>query len=351
MPHIVQLSAPREIDLIEYEPQPLEPGTVRVDTWYSGISAGTELTEYRGTNPYMTKTWDADRRLFSEGQSQTAYPTSGWGYSEVGQVREVAGDVTGLSAGDVVFGIWGHRSEAVVASEKLTGNRIPDNVEPIHGVFARVGAIALNAVLAAEVNLGESVAVFGQGVLGLLTTRLSRLSGADVIAVDAVETRRVVAGRMGASHVVGADAPGGSGAAVRGLSGGIGVDSAIDISGSYAALHEAVRSVGPDGRVVAAGFYQGGADALRLGEEFHHNRVEIRASQIGGTPLSLGKRWNHQRLVSTFMRLVASGAVDPAPLISDVVDAGAAGEAFQRLDAGSPDTLQMVLRFDRAPTP
>ena len=75
--------------------------------------------------------------------------------------------------------------------------------------------------------------------------------------------------------------PGGAGELIRELTGG-GADSAIELSGADRALHEAVRSVVVEGLVAASGFYQGGAANLRLGEEFHHNRVRIVASQISG---------------------------------------------------------------------
>ena len=112
---------------------------------------------------------------------------------------------------------------------------------------------------------------------------------------------------MGAAHVVRADAPEGAGALVRAWSGGGGVDAAIELSGNDRALHEAVRSVVVDGTVAASGFYQGGAAHLRLGEEFHHNRVRIVASQISGTPVALGPRWDQPRLVRTFMDQVRRG--------------------------------------------
>ena len=135
---------------------------------------------------------------------------------------------------------------------------------------------------------------------------------------------------------------------VRHLSGG-GVDSAIELSGSDVALHEAVRSVVVEGTVVASAFYQGGTLGLRLGEEFHHNRVRLLASQISGTPVGLGSRWSQPRLVRTVMHRIAGGDVDVASLVSDVVDAADVARAFERLDAGDPATLQVVLRFDAAP--
>ena len=345
MATVVQFSSPNRVELVECAEEELSPGTVRVRTWYSGISAGTELTAYRGTNPYVTKRWDVERRLFVEGSPSFAYPVSGWGYSEVGEVVELGPDAVGLNVGDVVYGIWGHRSDAVVPAERLAAQKLPPGVPPVHGVFFRVGAIALNAVLAADVKLGDRLAVFGQGVIGLLATRLAVLSGATVAGVDAVARRRDLATAMGAAAVLGVDDGEGAGAAVRRWTGGPGADAAIDLSGSYRGLHEAIRSVVPDGVVVASGFYQGGADALRLGEEFHHNRVRIVASQIGGTPIHLGPRWDHARLLSVFGEQLRTGAIDPTQLVTDVLAADDVAGAFAQLDRGDPDTLQVVLRF------
>ena len=347
MPEVVSFAAPFDVALIACEAQPLLPGSVRLRTWYSGISAGTELTAYRGSNPYLTRTWDAERRLFVDGEPTFAYPVQGWGYSEVGEVVEVAPDVDAPAVGDVVHGIWGHRSEAVVPAAAVR-DRVWNGADPISGTFARVGSIALNAVLAAEVRLGDRLAIFGQGVIGLLATRLAVLGGAEVVAVDTVPARLAAARAMGAAEVVAAAVDGGAGAAIRTWSGG-GVDAAIELSGNDRALHEAVRSVVVDGTVAASGFYQGGAEHLRLGEEFHHNRVRIVASQIGGTPIALGPRWDQPRLVRTFMDQVRRGQVDARSLVTDVVDAVDVATVFERLDRGDAEILQAVLRFPAAP--
>ncbi|WP_221584605.1 zinc-binding alcohol dehydrogenase [Microbacterium sp. G2-8] len=348
MPQIVQFTSPHHVELVETASAPLTPGSVRVETWYSGISAGTELTAYRGTNPYLTSAWDAENRLFVPGEPSFGYPVQGWGYSEVGQIVEIADDVEGLAVGDVVHGIWGHRSDAVLPAAALQGRVMPNDADPILGTFARVGAIALNGVLAADVRLGEQVAVFGQGVIGLLATKFATLSGGRVLAVDAMGKRLERAARFGASEVVPVGVDGGAGRRIRELTGG-GADSAIELSGSDRALHEAVRSVTVEGLVAASGFYQGGASGLNLGEEFHHNRVRIVASQISGVPVGLGGRWDQPRLVRTVMGLFLSGAVDAADLVTDVVDATDVAGIFERLDSGDADVLQATLRFDAAP--
>lgn len=348
MSHVVQFTEPGLVELVEGVPQPLLPGTVRVRTWWSGISAGTELTAFRGTNPYLSSTWDPERRIFIEGAPPHSYPVTGWGYSEVGRVVEVAEDITAPAVGDVVHGIWGHRSEAVLPAESLAWRVMPAGADPMSGVFARVGSIALNAVFATDVRLGEQVAVFGQGVIGLLATRLAVLSGAHVIAIDSLPRRLEAARAMGARNVVEASVAGGAGAMVREIT-GLGADSAIEMSGNDAALHEAIRSVRVDGTVVASGFYQAGAANLRLGQEFHHNRVRVVASQISGVPVDLGRRWDQRRLVEVFMAEAVAGRVDTRSLVTDVVDAADVAAVFDRLDRGDREIIQAVLRFEDAP--
>jgi threonine dehydrogenase-like Zn-dependent dehydrogenase len=346
---LVQFTAPQHVELVECPVQALPPGHFRVRTWYSGISAGTELTAYNGSNPYLTRTWDSGRRLFVAGEPTFAYPVRGWGYSEVGEVVEVAEGVRGVAPGQVVAGIWGHRSDGVVPVNAVTWLPVPSRMEPLHGIFIRVGAIALNAVLAAETRLGDVLAVFGQGVIGLLATQLGSLCGSHVVAVDALAYRLEMARRLGAHSVVNAVVEGGAGAAVRDMVGTQGADAAVELSGTYPALHEAIRCVGVDGLVVASGFYQGEGIGLRLGEEFHHNRVRVVGSQIGGTPLPMGLRWNQRRLVTTVLEHVATERIQVAPLISDVMDADLVGSAFELLSQGYAETLQVVLRFPTAP--
>ncbi|MGX5187690.1 zinc-dependent alcohol dehydrogenase [Streptomyces avermitilis] len=348
MERVVQFTAPRQVEVAEHARVALPSGHLRVRTRYSGISAGTELTAYRGTNPYLTRTWDAEARLFREGSAGIAYPVAGWGYSEVGEVTEVAPELAGTpglpAVGDLVWGIWGHRSEGIVPAERLIGHTLPAGLEPLAGAFARVGAIAYNAVLAGGIHVGEDVAVFGQGVIGLLATRLAQLNGARVTAIDALDGRLETAKQYGAHRTLNARTDSVA-ERIREATAGVGADLAIEISGAYPALHEALRSVAVGGRVVASGFYQGDGIGLRLGDEFHHNRVQLICSQIGGVPPQLSGRWSVERLQQTFLRLVAEGQVNVASLVSHVVPAADAADAYVLLDERPADALQVVLEF------
>ena len=341
MGRVVTFAAPR-VAVLADEPDPSPgAGEVRVETIYSGISAGTELTAYRGSNPYLHKRWIAARRLFVDGDATAmTYPLEGWGYEQVGRVAE--GD--GVAVGTVVWGTWGHRSAAAVPATRAAECVLPDGLDPLLGVFARIGAIALNAVLDADVHIGETVAIFGQGVPGLIATQLAAASGATIVAVDAIDRRLALAASVGAAHLVNV-ADGSPAEAVKEVTDGRGADVAIELSGSYAALAEAVRATAYASRVVAAGFYQGDASALRLGEELHHNRIELVASQIGGVAPRLAHRWDRTRLERTVMRLAADGRLRLDTLVTHVLPAEAAPEAFRLLDERPEEVVQVVLDF------
>ncbi len=347
MAYLIELTAPRVVGVREYGVPRPGPGEVVVRTLYSGISAGTELATYRGTNPYLEKRWDAEAGLFFPGQATFGYPVDVWGYSEVGEVVELGAAVAEVEVGDVVWGIWGHRSHAVLLAERVSGHRLSPHLDPVVGTFDRVGAVALNAVLAADARIGESVAVFGLGVIGLLATQLLVSQGIEVYGVDTVAARLALAKQFGATPVSAND--GDVALVLREDTAGRGVDRVIELSGAYAALQAGIRVAGVGGTVVAAGFYQGAAGALRLGEEFHHNRVTLVTSQIGALPTDLAGRWSRERLHETVMKLCATGRLDPLPLVSHVLAARDAAAAFLLLDEPPADLLQVILDFRAGP--
>jgi 2-desacetyl-2-hydroxyethyl bacteriochlorophyllide A dehydrogenase len=341
---LVALNGPRDVGTETFDEPPLRVGDVRIRTLYSGISAGTELTAYRGSNPYLTRRWDPDRRLFVDGPATWEYPVTIWGYEEVGEVAEVGTGVTAVGLGDIVWGIWGHRSSVVVSEDWAASRRLPADVPPVCGIFARIGAIALNAVLDADIHVGETVAVFGQGVPGLIATQLARLNGATVIAVDGIPRRLELARELGADHVVDftREQPG---EVVNTITGGRGADVSIELSGSYRALHDAISATAYNSRVVASGFFQGEGTGLSLGEEFHHNRIQIVCSQISGVSPRLDHRWDKDRLESTVLSLQAQGRIDLESLVSHVMPMEEAAAAFRLLDEQPDEAVQVVLRF------
>jgi len=340
----------RTVSVVDDPEASLGPHAVRVRTLYSGISAGTELTAFRGTSPHDTKQWDAASRLFREGAAGPAFPVTTLGYEEVGEIVEVGGGGRGgsdgsdaVAVGDRVWGTWGHRSAAVLDVAQAAQRVLPPDADPRIGIFSHIGAVAVNAVLDADIHIGETVAVFGLGVPGQLVAQLARLNGARVVVIDGIESRRELALTLGADLAL--DPRDGVAERIRELTDGRGADVAIEISGNARALHEAVRSVAYNSRVVVAGFIQGDAVGLRLGEEFHHNRVQLVCSQISGSAPSLSHRWDRLRLNRTALGLAAEGRLDVTSLISHTITLDEVAEAYRMLDETPQQALQVVIDF------
>jgi threonine dehydrogenase-like Zn-dependent dehydrogenase len=344
MARVVRFVEPGLVSVVDYEDPPMEPAQVRIETLYSGISAGTELTAYRGSNPYTSKRWDEATRMFIPGEASFGYPIDGWGYEEVGRVAEVGAEAQDIQVGDVVYGTWGHQSTITPPWQWAADRVLTPDADPRIGLFSRIAAIALNGVLDADIHVGENVAVFGQGVPGLIAGQLARLNGGTVIAVDAIPQRLELASRLGAHHIVDITSAN-AGEAIKALTDGRGADVSIEFTGSYRALHEAIRSTAYNSRVVACGFFQGEGAGLFLGEEFHHNRIEVVCSQISGVNPRLDHRWNLERLERTVMQLAAEDKVELVPLITQVFPVERAAEAFGLLATSPEEAVQVVLDF------
>jgi 2-desacetyl-2-hydroxyethyl bacteriochlorophyllide A dehydrogenase len=349
MSQVITFTQPRTLRIDQVEDAALQAQQVRVRTLYSGISAGTELSAYRGSNVYLHKRWDPGTRLFvpTDAPSQP-YPLVGWGYEEVGEVVELGPDVAVLKTGDIVYGTWGHRSHAVLDGTYAAQRLKPAALDPLLAIFSHIGPIALNGILDAQLHIGENVVVFGLGVPGQIAAQLARQSGARVIGVDRLEKRLALAQTLGAIDVALNPDDGSLAERIKALSGGRGADVCLEISGFIPALQEATRAVAYAGRVVALGFYQTEAQGLFLGEEFHHNRVQIICSQISNVDPALTHRWDRLRLIQTIMDLQVRGTLNLRPLITHVVPFAEAAEAFRLLDETPQAALQVVLEFPRA---
>jgi threonine dehydrogenase-like Zn-dependent dehydrogenase len=199
-------------------------------------------------------------------------------------------------------------------------------------------------VLDADIRLDDTVVVFGQGLVGLLVTQFLRDAGAArIIAVEPIAERRAMARRMGADECLD-PAEGDVALAVRERTGGRGADVVIDASGSYAALHQAIRTAAPNTTVVALSWYGGNAADLALSDEFHHNRITIKCSQVGGVAPELTATHSLARRAAHVRDRMAG--LDLAPLLTDAVPFRDAARAYDLIDRHGDRTIQVVLTYD-----
>jgi threonine dehydrogenase-like Zn-dependent dehydrogenase len=318
----------------------------------SGISHGTELAAYRGTSPHHARRFDSELRLFVE-QRGSPYPTT-LGYDWVGVVREVGAEVSRVAPGDLVQLPLPHRRTQTFAPDAspTSPGVLPAGLEPEAAVFVEPARIALAAVHDARVQVGARVAVFGLGVFGLLAVQLARVSGAGWIdAVDPLAPRRALAEALGADRTLDPTAADVA-REIKSSSRERGVDVAIEFSGQYAALHEATRSVRAGGTVVGAGFYQGGAQALRLGEEWHHNRVTLVASMSGwGNAHRDEPAWDRPRLRSVAADLLAAGSLRTDGFVTHRFPFERAADAYRLIDRRPEQALKVLLSYEPVRSP
>ena len=320
-----------ELAITESEEPPLAEGRFRGETLFTGLSAGTELTWYRGTSPYFTAGWDAELGLFSPDRPSQAFPVERLGYMEVARVTDSR--TPAVAEGALVAMAYGHAT--VVHGDPVAQHVVPlpADLDPVLGVYvAHLGPICVNGLLHAAADAGGDrlpdgvdgrlVVVVGGGAIGLLVGLLARVHGAaEVVVVDPTAARREAATALGLTAVddtpeLAADLK----TRWRHGAGDHGADVVFQCRGQAEALATALRCLRPQGTVVDLAFYTGGAGAVALGEEFHHNGLALRCAQIGRVPRGLAHAWDRRRLsLETLRLLTAHGAQVRAHLLTDVV--------------------------------
>jgi NADPH:quinone reductase-like Zn-dependent oxidoreductase len=327
----IVVPAPGRVEIVE---QNVPTGPFRVRTLYSGISAGTELSYVKGTNPALHASFDTVLGLFG-GPPPQPYPVTRLGYMEVGRVEESR--TPAVPEGAVVAMTYGHRTGYTGDPLRDRVVPLPEGLDPVLGIYvAHMGPICANGLLHAAAELrgvavhglgdgvaGRRVAVTGAGVVGLITALFARKHGAaSVVVLDPTPERRKIAEALGLPALdPGADDPAVMlKTAWRHTADDRGADVVFQCRGQASALHLALRLLRPQGTVVDLAFYQGGADAVRLGEEFHHNGLGIRCAQIGRVPRGLAATWDRERLSGeTVAMLAAYGDLIGTHLVSAVV--------------------------------
>jgi 2-desacetyl-2-hydroxyethyl bacteriochlorophyllide A dehydrogenase len=309
------------------------PDDVRIRALASGVSQGTEMLVYRGQVP-------PDLGLdLPTLRGSFAFPIK-YGYASVGRVVQMGREVTRVREGDLVFVHHPHQTEYVVSSSLPLP--LPPDLPAESGTFFANAETAFNVVLDAHPHLGERVVVFGQGVVGLLITQLLRRAGAGlIIAVEPAEQRRALAGAVGADVSLAPDST--LSDAVREMTGGLGVDLAIEASGNPAALRAALESVAREGTVVVCSWYGTKPVDVPLGGPFHRGRLRLVSSQVGSLSPVLQPRWTMRRRAETVRALLPQ--LQLSPLISHRIPFAQAADAYDRIDRNGETTVQVVLTY------
>ncbi|UFN48735.1 zinc-binding alcohol dehydrogenase [Roseomonas sp. OT10] len=340
-----------------YDEGPPGEGQVRLETLFTGFSAGTELTFLKNTNPYLHARWDGGRGVFVAGEPAQRFPVPFLGYMECARVTESRAE--GFAPGDVVATTYAHKTGHTADPFHDLLVTLPPGMDPLLGIWvAQMGPIAANGILHADAELlgpvvpslgaglaGRPALVIGAGIVGFLTALFARRAGAaEVVIADPSPFRRLRAESLGLTAMTEEQAW--QHAKARWHSGGErGAEVVFQTRADSASLHAAMRALRPQGTVIDLAFYQGGADRLRLGEEFHHNGLGLRCAQISRVPRGLGTLWDRRRLAQeTVALLLERGAELRAQLVTHIVPFDEAPAFLRHLVADRPEFLQVVFR-------
>jgi predicted dehydrogenase/glycosyltransferase involved in cell wall biosynthesis len=350
------VEAPGQAYFFEYEEGPPSDGQVRLDTLYTGLSAGTELTFLKNTNPYFHSRFDGGRGVFVENEPDLHYPLPFLGYMEVARVSESR--ATGFSNGEVVASAYAHKSGHTTDPFHDVLVTLPSTLDPLLGIFvAQMGPICANGILHADAEAfgshvralgdgvsGRPVIVIGAGTVGLMTALFARSLGAsDVVITDPSEFRRGKAEAMGLMAMTEDQAWQHAKARWHDGAMGRGADLVFQTRAHSGSLHTALKALRPQGTVIDLAFYQGGSDHLRLGEEFHHNGLNIRCAQINRVPRGLAPLWDRRRLASATIDLLGiEGASIREHMVTHVIPMSQAPAFLTDLIENRPDFLQVV---------
>ena len=324
------LHAPRDIRVEQRDDPKIKQPTDAVIRVAATCVCGSDLWPYRGIEPV-------------DGPAPM-------GHEYAGVVEEVGSDVRGIRPGQFVVGSFfasdntcaicqaGYQSRCVhgepmgaigtqaqyarvpladgtlVATPEVPG----DDLVPSLLAASDVLGTGWFGAVAADVKPGKTVAVVGDGAVGLLAVLAARQLGAEqVIAVSRHEPRQKLARVFGATDII--TERGDDGAArVRELTGGLGAHSVIEAVGTQESMMQAISSARPGGHV---GYVGVSHDVQLPGQELFFREVHLHG---GPAPV--------RRFLPELIRLICERAIDPGKVFDLTLPLDQAAEGYRAMD-------------------
>jgi threonine dehydrogenase-like Zn-dependent dehydrogenase len=348
MPLELYVESPRKVVLKEYEDCDPKEKEVLIQTVVSGIKSGTEINLYHGENPFVNEVWDQDLRLFRpprDGEAVTPFYPHTLGSWAAGVVKKAGTGVIRFKPGDLVHGEWKHRQTALMAEDSIYPLSQESDFETM--IFTDPARFALAAIHDASIILGDRVAIFGMGAIGLIAIQMAKLNGAStIIAIDKIPNRLELAKGLSADLVFNPQSCD-VGLSIKEATGGVGVDVAIEISGAYSALQQAIRCVHQEGLVVAASYYGDTISKIDLAREWHHNRITLRSSMpVWNCSHRNQPMWNLERIEHYAIKLLEDKKITVKPLIGERIPFEQAAKAYEMISDNAYANAKILLTYE-----
>lgn len=232
------------------------------------------------------------------------------------------------------YKLYGHTAPGsfaeYAARPALILHKIPDNVSFEESVLVNQGSLCLHGIRRCNVEAGETVAIIGPGLVGMMTLQLAHAVGATRVIVVGRGPRLELARELGATDLI--DYTTGDPAeALLAMTGGGGVDCVFDCAGGVAALTTAVKAVKRGGRI--------GLIGLSGGEP-----VPIDTDRLALDEIDIFGVRSSPHAYPDLIKLIAAGKVNVRKLVSRVYPLEQINEAMKAFRAREGGAIRMVLK-------
>jgi predicted dehydrogenase/threonine dehydrogenase-like Zn-dependent dehydrogenase len=364
--------------IIENVPAPdVSNEEILVQVYYSCISTGTEISGLKSSSKTLykkaiekpeniKKVLDMIKeRGFSnavEKVRERLDSKNPLGYSAAGVVIEVGKNVKDFKIGEKVAcagaGIANH-SEFIAVPENLAV-KVPLNL-PIHAASTvAIGAIALQGLRRANVQIGEFVVVFGLGILGQITSQLLKLAGCKVIGIDLNQDRLDIATKHGLNIGINASKKSVVEEVIKHTD-GLGADSVIITAASSedSIINQSIELCRRKGKVIIVGdvvlnirreeFYKKELDILmstsygpgRYDEKYELKNFEYPYAYI---------RWPERRNMQEYLDLISEEKLRVGDLIDKIYKIEEAESAYNYLKSDKKPLI-VLLEYNKESIP
>jgi 2-desacetyl-2-hydroxyethyl bacteriochlorophyllide A dehydrogenase len=331
----IVFTAPGRVELQEAPPPVPAPGEVLIRTRRSLISTGTELTLLAGGG-----------RPGSVWAELASFPLP-VGYSNAGEVVGLGEGVAGTWLGRRVETHCRHASLVTCAVDRL--RPIPEGVSDEEATFSSLAEVAMNGLRRVALAWGESVGVFGLGLLGQLVVRLAAAAGAGpVFGIERAAARRRLMPPGPLLHVLDPEAED-LAEAVRRHHQGRALDVVVETTGDPEAIPRQLPLLRDQGRFLVLSSPRG-ATLFDFHDLCNRRSLTIVGAHGFSHPPAETPNtpWTGRRHGELFLRWLAAGRLDVGGLISHRFAARRAPDAYALLAARREAAMGVILAWDES---
>src|ERR1700760_1217754 len=373
MKQVAQNYKSGELAVLDVPAPVCRPGGVLVRSLFSLISTGTEMMKVSEASMSLVgmarSRPDQVKKVIDQVQQQGVAATyskvmnkldsyTPLGYSLCGVVTEVGKGAEEFKVGQLVA--CAGNDEALHADYNFVPVNlcaaVPDGVAPEHAAFATVAAIAMQGVRRGEVQLGETAAVIGLGLIGQLVVRLLAAAGVQAVGIDPVPERCRLAEKAGAVACGPPDDLDAVLAKLGEITSGRGADHVFLSAGgsSNGPVEAAVKLARDRARIVDIGkmkldlpwnaYYEKGLDAVSS-RSSGPGRYDTRYEKDGIDYPAGYVRWTEKRNLESFLSLVARGDLEHATIIDGVFPMDQAAQVYDDHKSGELKAIGVLLEY------